>query len=61
MIYYLINNIYEILKKESDMIILVGSNKGGAGKTTTAITILSGLQREGFEVLGIDADNQKSL
>ncbi len=43
------------------MIILVGSNKGGAGKTTTAITILSGLNKKGYEVLGIDADNQKSL
>ena len=43
------------------MIILVGSNKGGAGKTTTAINILSGLEKKGFEVLGIDGDNQKSF
>lgn len=43
------------------MIILVGTNKGGAGKTTTAINIAAGLSLRGFDVLGLDADNQKSM
>lgn len=41
------------------MIILIGSNKGGAGKTTTAITLASGLSQHGETCL-IDADPQCS-
>lgn len=41
------------------MIILVGSNKGGAGKTTTAITIASGLAKQ-YDVCLVDADKQHS-
>jgi chromosome partitioning protein len=43
------------------MVIIIGSNKGGAGKTTTAITIAIGLAKKGKEVCIIDADNQKSI
>jgi chromosome partitioning protein len=43
------------------MIILVGSNKGGAGKTTTAITIATGLAaHNNSDVCLIDADKQSS-
>lgn len=41
------------------MIILIGSNKGGSGKTTTAITLASGLCLYGETCL-IDADPQCS-
>lgn len=41
------------------MIILIGSNKGGSGKTTTAVTIATGLART-FDVCLIDADPQAS-
>jgi len=37
------------------MVIIIGSNKGGAGKTTTAITIAIGLAKKGKEVCIIDA------
>ena len=43
------------------MVIIIGSNKGGAGKTTTAITIATGLAKKNKEVCIIDADNQKSI
>lgn len=41
------------------MIILVGSNKGGAGKTTTAITLATGLAQN-YDVCLLDADPQPS-
>lgn len=41
------------------MIILIGSNKGGSGKTTTAVTLATGLAKDN-EVCIIDADPQSS-
>jgi chromosome partitioning protein len=42
------------------MIILVGSNKGGAGKTTTAITLATGFAEIGLDICLLDADHQSS-
>ncbi len=42
------------------MITIVGCNKGGAGKTTTAVNIAVGLARDGFDVVLVDADAQRS-
>ena len=38
--------------------VIVGNEKGGTGKTTTATTIAGGLARRGFKVMLIDADAQ---
>ncbi len=40
------------------MRIAVLNQKGGTGKTTTAVTLASGLSREGYRVLVIDVDSQ---
>lgn len=40
------------------MIISVGSQKGGSGKTTTSITLAAGLARRGRHVLLVDIDHQ---
>ena len=42
------------------MIITVGSNKGGTGKTTTATNIAIVLAKQGKEVCLVDADFQRS-
>lgn len=42
------------------MIIIVGCNKGGAGKTTTATNIAVGLALQNKEVCLVDADPQRS-
>lgn len=42
------------------MITIVGCNKGGAAKTTTAINLAVGLALEGFDVCLVDADAQRS-
>lgn len=41
--------------------ICIASNKGGTGKTTTAVTIGAGLARRGFRVLLVDCDAQGNL
>ncbi len=42
------------------MIILIGCNKGGAGKTTTATNIAVGLASAGADICLVDADPQRS-
>ena len=42
------------------MIILIGCNKGGAGKTTTATNLAVGLAIKGKDVCIVDADPQRS-
>ena len=42
------------------MIIIVGCNKGGAGKTTTSTNLSVGLSRLGKDVCLVDADPQRS-
>lgn len=42
------------------MIILVGSNKGGCGKSTTAINLAVAFVKDGKDVLILDADRQST-
>lgn len=42
------------------MIVIVGCNKGGAAKTTTAINITVGLAMQGKDICLVDADAQRS-
>lgn len=42
------------------MIVVVGCNKGGAGKTTTAVNLAVALARRGSDVCLVDADPQRS-
>lgn len=42
------------------MIILVGSQKGGCGKSTTAVNICAYLARKGLDVVLVDADRQST-
>ena len=42
------------------MIIVVGCNKGGAGKTTTATNLAVALAMQGNDVCIVDADHQRS-
>jgi len=41
-------------------IVMVGGNKGGVGKTTTAVNLSVGLAMEGKDVCLVDADPQRS-
>lgn len=41
--------------------IAVVNQKGGVGKTSTTINLCSALELQGFKVLAVDADHQKSL
>lgn len=42
------------------MIVIIGCNKGGAAKTTTAINVAIGLAMQGKDVCLVDADAQRS-
>lgn len=42
------------------MIVVIGCNKGGAGKTTTAVNLAVALARRGSDVCLVDADPQRS-
>ena len=42
------------------MIVTIGSNKGGTGKTTTAINIAVALALTGKDICLVDADFQRS-
>jgi chromosome partitioning protein len=42
------------------MIVIVGCNKGGAGKTTTAVNLAVALALRGSDVCLVDADPQRS-
>lgn len=43
------------------VIIAIGSEKGGVGKTNSAVNLSSGLAHEGKKVLAIDMDRQSNL
>ena len=38
------------------MITIIGCNKGGAGKSTTAVNVAIALAMRGFDVVLVDAD-----
>lgn len=49
-----------MIKFEVEMIVIVGCNKGGAAKTTTAVNVAIGLAMQGKDICLVDADAQRS-
>ena len=43
------------------MIVSITNNKGGCGKTTTAVNLAAALRLRGFDVLAVDLDGQANL
>lgn len=43
------------------MVICISNQKGGVGKTTTAVLMAIGLAEKGYRVLAVDADPQKNM
>jgi chromosome partitioning protein len=48
-------------EKRKACVVTIATQKGGAGKTTTAAALISGLSRRGYKTLGIDTDAQRNL
>lgn len=48
-------------KEACCMVISIANRKGGVGKTTTALAVISWLHKHGKKVLGIDLDAQRNL
>jgi chromosome partitioning protein len=46
--------------KDSDMIILIGAQKGGSGKSTTAVNVCAELANQDRDVVLVDADRQST-
>ena len=49
------------IKKSKTQVLVIANNKGGVGKTTTALNISYGLARRGRRVLAVDMDPQSNL
>lgn len=52
--------MFKLLMLEIKMIVLVGANKGGCGKSTTVINLAVAFAKDGKDVLIIDADRQST-
>ncbi len=57
-------NINNVIKKKTNkpaIVLSTAIEKGGAGKTTTAIELLAALSNDGYKCLGIDLDQQRDM